>query len=102
MRIYDRSCGGAGIAAFTLAVLSDTIAVNVYLLNCAQGIFSPSRTTAISGGIKGDQDTSFQAMKAMDSPASWNIIKSDPAVDNVMVFTGSWSGHTLTRRVFMS
>ena len=56
----------------------------------------------MSGGIQGVQDTSFQAMRQRITRFV-DIIRADPAVANVMAFTGGGAGTTTnTGRVFMS
>jgi multidrug efflux pump len=74
--------------AFTLAVLLVTIAVNVYLLRIVpKGFFPQQDNGTIFGGLQGAQDISFQAMQK-DVKTFVDMIKGDPAVANVMAFTG--------------
>jgi len=74
--------------ASTLAVLLITIAVNVFLLIIVpKGFFPQQDTGTVYGGIQGAQDISFQAMQGLTLRAV-NIVKTDPAVQNVMAFTG--------------
>jgi multidrug efflux pump len=74
--------------AITLAVLLLTIAVNIYLLlSVPKGFFPQQDNGTIYGGILGAQDISFQAMQ-VDTQRFVEIIKGDPAVANVMAFTG--------------
>ena len=40
------------------------------------------------GGIRGDQSISFQLMQRQVRSSSSNILRDDPAVDSVVVFTG--------------
>jgi multidrug efflux pump len=78
-------------APLTLAVLLITIGVNVYLLIIVpKGFFPLQDNGIIAGGIRGEQDISFQAMDQL-TRRFVNIIKGDPAVANVMAFTGSSS-----------
>ena len=73
---------------FTLAVLLVTIAVNVYLLIIVpKGFFPLQDNGMLRGGIKGSQDISFQAMQSLSARFA-NIIKSDPAVDTAVIYTG--------------
>ncbi len=74
--------------AFTLIVLLITIAVNVYLLIIVpKGFFPLQDNGTVFGGLQGAQDISFQAMQK-DVETFVDMIKSDPAVANVMAFTG--------------
>ena len=90
-------------AALTLGILLLTIGVNVYLLIIVpKGFFPQQDTGRINGGIQGVQDTSFQAMRQRIARFV-DIIRADPAVANVMAFTGGGAGTTTnTGRVFMS
>jgi multidrug efflux pump len=104
LSIYEQSLGWVlRHAAITLVILFLTIAINVYLLIIVpKGFFPQQDTGRILGGIQGVQDTSFQAMR--DRIARFvNIIKADPAVANVIAFTGGGAGTTTnTGRVFMA
>ena len=65
-----------------------TLVLNVYMImNAPTGFFPLQDTGAMIGGMQGPQDTSFYAMRTAVQQAV-SIIKSDPAVDNVMAFTG--------------
>src|SRR5689334_23152688 len=86
-----------------LLVLLLTIGLNVYLLIIVpKGFFPQQDTGRLAGGIQGAQDTSFQAMKQRMARFV-DIIKADPAVANVVAFTGSGGGTTTnTGRMFIS
>jgi multidrug efflux pump len=72
----------------TLAVLGLTIAVNIYLFMIVpKGFFPQQDNGTVFGGIQGSQDISFQAMQVATGRIV-NIVKDDPAVANVMAFTG--------------
>jgi multidrug efflux pump len=74
--------------AFTAIVLLITIGVNVYLLMIVpKGFFPLQDNGTVFGGLQGAQDISFQAMQE-DVKTFVDMIKSDPAVANVMAFTG--------------
>ncbi|MGH9746434.1 MAG: multidrug efflux RND transporter permease subunit [Candidatus Acidiferrales bacterium] len=74
--------------AFTLMVLLVTIGVNVYLFRIIpKGFFPLQDNGTVFGGLQGAQDISFQAMQA-DVKTFVDMIRSDPAVANVMAFTG--------------
>ncbi|HEV2206269.1 MAG TPA: multidrug efflux RND transporter permease subunit [Candidatus Acidoferrales bacterium] len=75
-------------AAITLTVLIFTVAVNIFLLIIVpKGFFPEQDTGTVFGGIRGAQDASFQSMQVL-TKRFVQIVKSDPAVDNVMAFTG--------------
>jgi multidrug efflux pump len=86
-----------------LLLLLITIAVNVYLLMIVpKGFFPQQDTGRLAGGIQGAQDSSFTAMKQRMARFV-DIVKSDPAVANVVAFTGSGGGTTTnTGRMFIS
>ncbi len=74
--------------AFTALVLLITIGVNVYLLIIVpKGFFPLQDNGTIFGGLQGAQDISYQAMQ-QDIKTFVDMIKQDPAVANVMAFTG--------------
>jgi multidrug efflux pump len=71
-----------------LVILFATIALNVFLYAKVQKGFFPQQDTGrLIGFIRADQGISFQAMRAKLA-AFVDIVKSDPAVDNVVAFTG--------------
>jgi len=71
-----------------LLILLATIGLNVYLYAKVQKGFFPQQDTGrLVGFIRADQGISFQAMRAKLA-AFVDIVKSDPAVDNVVAFTG--------------
>jgi multidrug efflux pump len=75
-------------APLTLAVLLLTITVNVYLLIIVpKGFFPLQDNGTIQGGIQGAQDISYQQMNTL-TEGFVNSIKADPAVANVVAFTG--------------
>ena len=74
--------------AFTALALLITIGVNVYLLIIIpKGFFPQQDNGTIFGGLQGAQDISYQAMQ-QDVRTFVDMIKQDPAVANVMAFTG--------------
>jgi multidrug efflux pump len=76
--------------AITLAVLILTIAANVFLFVIVpKGFFPQQDNGMIFGGMQGDQDASFLAMRSA-ARQFVDIIKSDPAVDSVTAFTGGF------------
>ena len=89
LRTYETSLGWVlRHPAFTLSVLLVTVAVNIYLLVIVpKGFFPQQDNGTIFGGIQGAQDISYQAMDSL-TKRFVNLIKSDPAVENAMAFTG--------------
>jgi multidrug efflux pump len=89
--------------AIVLVVLLITIGLNVYLLIIIpKGFFPQQDTGRLAGGIQGAQDSSFSAMKERMTRFV-DIIRNDPAVDNVVAFTGSGGGTTTnTGRMFIA
>jgi multidrug efflux pump len=86
--------------ALTLFVLLVTIAVNIFLLVIVpKGFFPEQDTGLVYGGIQGAQDASFQSMQTITQKFV-EIIKTDPAVSNVMAFTGG-QGSTNGGFIFM-
>jgi multidrug efflux pump len=84
-----------------LVVLLFTIALNVVLIiRIPKGFFPQQDTGAVVGGMQGPQDSSFPAMN--DSIKQLvGVIKSDPAVANVIAFTGG-NGATNTGFIYIS
>jgi multidrug efflux pump len=71
-----------------LLVLFLTIALNVLLIvRIPKGFFSQQDTGAIIGGVQGPQDASFHQMDSSIRQIV-DVIKADPAVANVIAFTG--------------
>jgi multidrug efflux pump len=72
----------------TLTVLFLTIALNVVLIvKIPKGFFPQQDTGSLAGGVQGPQDSSFPAMNESIIQLG-KVIKSDPAVQNVIAFTG--------------
>ena len=104
LRLYEHSLTWTlRHPAPTLAVLLITIGVNVYLLMIVpKGFFPQQDTGRLGGGIQGAQDSSFTAMKQRMTRFV-DIVKADPAVANVVAFTGSGGGTTTnTGRMFIA
>jgi multidrug efflux pump len=93
VRWYDASLSWVlrhprGVLALTLL----TIALNVYLfIIVPKGFFPQQDTGRLTGGIQAAQDISFQAMQGKLTEVV-GIIKGDPAVENVLGFTGGGGG----------
>ncbi len=75
-------------SALMLVTLALTIALNVaIIMKIAKGFFPQQDTGALIGQLQGPQDASFPVMD--DSIKQLvGVIKSDPAVANVIAFTG--------------
>jgi multidrug efflux pump len=85
----------------TLIVLFITIALNVVLIiKIPKGFFPQQDTGAISGGVQGPQDSSFFAMNDSIQQIV-GVIKKDPAVANVIGFTGG-SSATNTGSIYIA
>ena len=71
-----------------LGILALVIGLNVYLfIMIPKGFFPQQDTGQIQGGLRADQSISFQAMQEKLRQLV-DIIRSDPAVDTVVGFTG--------------
>ncbi|MDR3437611.1 efflux RND transporter permease subunit [Telmatospirillum sp.] len=86
---YERTLGTAlRHRRLTMLVLLATVGLNFYLFYIVpKGFFPQQDTGAMVGGIQADQSISFQLMR-QKLVSFVNIIKSDPAVANVVGFTG--------------
>jgi len=74
--------------AITLVILLLTIALNIYLFVIVpKGFFPQQDNGTIAGGIQGAQDASFPAMQSA-AIKFVRAITNDPAVQNVVAFTG--------------
>jgi multidrug efflux pump len=104
LNLYERSLTWVlRHPAPVLLVLLITIGVNFYLLSIVpKGFFPQQDTGRFAGGIQGSQDSSFTAMRQRMARFV-DIIKADPAVANVVAFTGSGGGTTTnTGRMFIA
>nr|WP_205299031.1 multidrug efflux RND transporter permease subunit MdtC [Pantoea communis] len=86
---YARSLGWVlNHAIWVLMLLLATVGLTVYLFISIPKTFMPEQDTGrLNGFISADQSISFQAMRGKLQDFM-NIIKADPAVDNVTGFTG--------------
>ena len=106
-RVIDAVVRGYGAAlrtvlrhpAITLAILLLTISVNVYLFVIVpKGFFPEQDTGRMMGLVQAEQDISFQAMHEK-MIRFVHTVMADPAVQNVVAFTGG-SGGVNTGRMF--
>ncbi len=80
--------------AITLLVLITLVLLNGYLFYTASyGLFPQQDTGRLQGNVLADQDTSFQAMN-IQCQQMIKILRTDPAVANVVGFTGGSSANT--------
>ena len=74
--------------AITLVVLLLTIVGNVFLyIYIPKGFFPDQDNGTVFGGITGDENASYQAMRKVSLRLN-QIATNDPAVENAMTFTG--------------
>ncbi len=74
--------------AISLCVLLVTIGVNIFLfVVIPKGFFPEQDNGTVFGGARASQDISYQAMQVATKQLV-SIVKTDPAVQNVMAFTG--------------
>jgi multidrug efflux pump len=88
---------------YTLLVALATIGLTVYLYAVIpKGFFPQQDTGRLNGNIVADQAISFQAMQ-IKLQALAAIVKQDPGVENVLLFSGGGGGTTTnTGRTFIS
>ncbi|MGA2813170.1 MAG: efflux RND transporter permease subunit, partial [Candidatus Acidiferrum sp.] len=84
-----------------LTILVLTVALNVAVIwKIPTGFFPQQDTGSLAGGVQGPQDSSFPAMN--DSIQRLEaVIQKDPAVENVIAFTGG-QGATNTGNIFIA
>jgi multidrug efflux pump len=89
LNLYERSLTRVlRHPVITLGVLLLTVALNVFLfVKVPKGFFPLQDNGTIMGGIQGAQDASFPSMQSA-AARFVNLIKTDPAVANVMGYTG--------------
>jgi len=84
-----------------LTALFLTIALNVAIvIKIPKGFFPQQDTGTLGGGVQGPQDSSFPAMNDSIQKIV-EVIKKDPAVQNVIAFTGG-GGATNTGNIFIA
>jgi multidrug efflux pump len=82
----------------TLATIGVTLSLYVHI---PKGFFPQQDTGALVGTMQADQNSSFQAMQQLLRQFV-TLVSADPAVDNVVAFTGGNAGATNTGRMFVS
>ncbi len=87
-------------SGLVLTVLALTIALNVVAaFKIPTGLFPPQDTGQLGGAMRGPQDASYPTINSALLQAE-RVIKRDPAVQNVMGFTGG-GGATNTGNLFV-
>src|SRR2546426_10360528 len=87
--------------AVTLTVLLITVGGNIFLFMIVpKGFFPQQDNGTVFGGIQGAQDASFPAMQSATARID-NLAKEDPAVANVIAFTGG-SGAANSGFIYMA
>jgi multidrug efflux pump len=86
----------------TLGIAVLTVVVNVALfIQVPKGFFPQQDTGRLIGSIQADQDISFPAMR--DKMREYvDIVRTDPAVSDVVAFTGGNMNTTNTGRMFVA
>ncbi|GAB3470422.1 efflux RND transporter permease subunit [Massilia terrae] len=89
LRTYEHALDWAlDSKLLVMIILLFVVCLNVFLFAAApKGFFPQQDSGQINGGMRADQSISFQAMQGKLRQLV-NIIKSDPAVDTVVGFTG--------------
>ncbi|HXX82623.1 MAG TPA: multidrug efflux RND transporter permease subunit [Casimicrobiaceae bacterium] len=95
LRGYERSLAWVlGHGVLTMLVLLVTVCLNVYLyIIIPKGFFPQQDTGRLIGFIQADQSISFQAMRQKLADFI-DIVRADPAVENVVGFTGGQQRNT--------
>ncbi|OWW19759.1 efflux RND transporter permease subunit [Noviherbaspirillum denitrificans] len=88
-RTYERSLDWALYHRWlVLFIQAAVVGLNVYLFAAApKGFFPQQDSGQLNGGLRADQSISFQAMQGKLRQLV-DVIRSDPAVDTVVGFTG--------------
>ena len=78
--------------ALVMLVLLGTVVLNVYLFTIVpKGFFPQQDTGTLMGGLRADQSISFQAME-QKVRQFMDVLQKDPAVQDVVGFTGGGGG----------
>jgi multidrug efflux pump len=89
LRVYEHTLDWALHDRWlVLLILVAVVGLNVYLYIAApKGFFPQQDSGQLNGGLRADQSISFQAMQGKLRELV-DVLKSDPAVDTVVGFTG--------------
>jgi multidrug efflux pump len=92
---YERSLGWVlDHGAIVMLILLATVCLNIYeYVQIPKGFFPTQDTGRLIGFIQADQSISFQAMQPKLAHFV-EIVRSDPAVENVVAFTGGAQRNT--------
>jgi multidrug efflux pump len=103
LRGYERTLAGALRHPLVMILVTfSTIALTVTLyVIVPKGFFPQQDSGRLTGSIVADQDTSFQAMKRLLIEFA-ETVGGDPAVDNVIAFTGGSRGTSNTGNMFVA
>jgi multidrug efflux pump len=103
LRSYEVSLSWAlRHARLTLLMAVITVCINVYLYTVVpKGFFPEQDTGRVMGALQADQDTSFQSLRHKLTQFV-HIVMADPAVENIVAFTGGNQGSTNVGRMFIS
>src|SRR2546427_3204180 len=102
LRVYEVTLGWVlRHPRTTLAITLGTIGLNVYLFVIVpKGFFPQQDVGRIVGNIQAEQDISFPAMHRKMAEFA-DTVRTDPAVNNVVAFTGGGGNTTNSGRVFI-
>ncbi|HEV8258603.1 MAG TPA: multidrug efflux RND transporter permease subunit [Casimicrobiaceae bacterium] len=94
-RGYERSLAWVlDHGAIVMLILLVTVCLNIYLyVIIPKGFFPQQDTGRLTGFIQADQSISFQAMR-LKLASFVDIVRADPAVENVVAFTGGQQRNT--------
>jgi multidrug efflux pump len=104
LRLYEKTLSKAlQFHGVTMLVMLSTLGLTVYLyVIIPKGFFPQQDTGRLVGTIQADQGTSFQAMSKVIIQFA-GAVSEDPAVDNVIAFTGgNFGGAANTARMFVT
>jgi len=106
LAFYRRTLGWVLRHQFLILLVTlGTIGLNIYLFVVVpKGFFPQQDTGRLTGSIQAEQDISFPAMRDKMSEFV-NVVMADPAVANVVAFTGGGGGGgstTNTGRMFVA
>ncbi len=104
LRLYERALDLVlRHTIVTMAVFIATVGLTVWLYAIVpKGFFPQQDTGRLTGSVIGDQNTSSAAMQDILRELS-AVLRSDPAVNNVIVFSGGGGGGTAnTARMFVT